>query len=85
MVKGLPDGEQRVLLAPQHQPEAMPDEHLNKDEIPTDKSLLHPEDPSNFLKLCAALRVLVRRCITDLDIDTAERLLCDYCTELIPV
>ena len=63
----------------------MPDEHLDEDKIPTDKSLLHPEDPSNFLKLCAALRVLVWRRITDSDIDTAERLLRDYCTELIPV
>lgn len=63
----------------------MPDEQLDDDDNRNDKFLLHPEDPANFLKLCAALRVLVRRRLTDLDIDTADRFLRDYCTELIPV
>jgi hypothetical protein len=84
-VDGFPDGEQRVLPAPQHQDEAMPDEQADGDDIQNDKFLLHPEDPTNFLKLCAALRVLIRRRITDSDIDTADRLLREYCTELIPV
>jgi hypothetical protein len=50
-----------------------------------DKFRLHPSDPSNFLKLCAAIRVLLRRRLTDSDINAAERLIRGYCTELISV
>jgi hypothetical protein len=50
-----------------------------------DRFLLHSDDPCNFLKLCAALRVLVRCRLTNQDIDHAEGLIQEYCTELIPV
>jgi hypothetical protein len=53
--------------------------------ITEDKFLLHSNDPSNFLKLCAAIRILLRRQFTDSDIDHAERLIREYCTELISV
>ena len=51
----------------------------------TDKFCLNPDDPCNFLKLCSALRILIRQHLTDLDIDQADRLLREYCTELILV
>ncbi|KAH9956036.1 hypothetical protein BC827DRAFT_1271237 [Russula dissimulans] len=50
-----------------------------------DRFLLHSDDPCNFLKLCAALRVLVRCRLTNQDIDHAEGLIQEYCTELIPL
>jgi len=84
MVEDLAEGEQLVLPAPEHQVQAAPDEH-NDEADQNDKFLLHPEDPTNFLKLCAALRVLVRHRITDSDIDTVDRLLRNYYTELIPI
>lgn len=46
---------------------------------------MHPDDPCNFLKLCSALRILIQRCLTDLEIDQADRLLREYGTELISV
>jgi len=50
-----------------------------------DKFSLHPDDPHNFLKLCSALRILIRRRLTSRDIDHAEVLIREYCTELIHV
>lgn len=49
------------------------------------KFSLHPDDPANFLKLCAALRILIRRKLSDDDISQAERLISQYCGELIHV
>jgi hypothetical protein len=49
------------------------------------KFSLHPDDPGNFLKLCSALRILVRRVICDTDINEADRLIREYNTELIKV
>lgn len=57
------------------------DSHATKE----DRFSLHADDPRNFLKLCSALRILIRRCITESDIDQADRLLREYCTELISV
>ena len=50
---------------------------MNEDDlidaaITQDKFLLHPDDPSNFLKLCAAIRILLRRWFTDSEIDCAD-------------
>ena len=53
--------------------------------VPQDKFLLHRSDPNNFLKLCAAIRILLRRRLTDPEIDHADRLIREYCTELISV
>ncbi|KAG1752356.1 uncharacterized protein EDB91DRAFT_1243135 [Suillus paluster] len=47
------------------------------------KFLLHPDDPANFLKLCAALRILSKRTLCDQDVRQAEQLISEYTTELI--
>lgn len=49
------------------------------------KFSLHPDDPANFLKLSGALRLLVQNSITNQDIDRADLLIREYCTELITV
>jgi len=46
---------------------------------------LHPDDPANFLKLCAALRILMRHALSETDIDNADSFLREYATELIKV
>ena len=63
---------------------------MNEDDlidaaITQDKFLLHLDDPSNFLKLCTAIRILLRHWFTDSEIDCADRLIHKYCTELISV
>ena len=50
-----------------------------------DKFLLHPDDPNNFLKLCSAICILLHCQFTDSDIDYADQLIQQYCTELIHV
>jgi hypothetical protein len=46
---------------------------------------LHPEDVWNFMKLSAALKLLLSEEITEQDITTAATLLREYCVELISV
>ena len=58
------------------------DDAENPDDL---KFSLHPDDPGNFLKLCSALRILVRRVICDADINEADQLIREYNTELIKV
>jgi len=48
-------------------------------------SSLHPDDPANFLKLGCALKILTRQWIREDEIDDADRLLREYCTELLTV
>ena len=55
------------------------------DDLDELKPALHPDDPANFLKLCMALRILVKHTLLDHDISEADRLLREYCTELIQV
>ncbi|KZT18076.1 hypothetical protein NEOLEDRAFT_1081034 [Neolentinus lepideus HHB14362 ss-1] len=43
---------------------------------------LHPDDPKNFLKLSTALTILTKWTISDVEIDEADRLLREYCSEL---
>ncbi|KIM51792.1 hypothetical protein SCLCIDRAFT_18301 [Scleroderma citrinum Foug A] len=45
--------------------------------------LLHPQDPLNFLKLCAALRLIIKNTTNDAEIDLADGLIRSYCTEVI--
>jgi hypothetical protein len=86
IVEGILEGEQRTLPPPtQISTAAANEEDLIDTGVQPDKFLLHPSDPSNFLKLCAAIRILLRRRLTDPDIDHADRLLREYCTELISV
>ncbi|KDQ54236.1 hypothetical protein JAAARDRAFT_60664 [Jaapia argillacea MUCL 33604] len=44
---------------------------------------LDPRDPSNFLKLSAALRLLLSEKITEVDLEGADKPIREYCTELI--
>ncbi|KAJ7301764.1 hypothetical protein DFH08DRAFT_992213 [Mycena albidolilacea] len=46
-------------------------------------SNLHPDDPKNFLKLSSALKVLVAREITEVDLTESDRLIREYCQELV--
>jgi hypothetical protein len=48
-------------------------------------SNLHPDDPKNFLKLSSALKVLVAREITEVDLTESDRLIREYCQELVEV
>jgi hypothetical protein len=46
---------------------------------------LHPDDPGNFLKLCTAVKILVSRTISETDLSLADKLLREYCSELVEV
>ena len=86
VVKGLSEGVQRDLPPPMQRPTVAANE-----EVPMDpgnshnKFLLHPNDPKNFLKLCTAIRILLHRRFTDSNINHVDRLIREYCAELIPV
>jgi len=86
VIEGVPKGEQHTLPPPtQISTATANDEDLIDAGIPQDKFLLHPSNPNNFLKLCAAICILLRRQLTDPDIDHADRLIREYCMELISV
>ena len=85
IVEGLPEGVYRVLPAPQDQQQENPDEDLINASNSNDRFSMHLNDSYNFLKLCSALRILVWRHLVNSDIDFADHLLHEYCTELIPV
>lgn len=55
------------------------------EEEATLPSLLHPQDVSNFLKLSTALRILLSGSITEDQLVEADRLIREYCTELLEV
>jgi hypothetical protein len=84
-VEGLPEGEQHVPPPPVNHTMMVTDDNIIDLEASNDKFSLHPDDPVNFLRLSAALQLLVCRRLTDSDIDRAEQLICKYCTELLPV
>ena len=48
-------------------------------------SLLHPRDLENFLKLCSALSNFLEAELDEERLTQADRLLRDYCTELLQV
>ena len=85
VIEGVPDREQRIPPPPANQSYANADEDVLDPDLALDKFSLHLDDPKNFLKLCCVLHILVRHCPTDADIDRADRLLREYCTELITV
>ena len=85
VVEGVPDGEQRIPPPPAKQSHTNADEDVADPDVAHDKFSLHPDDPKNFLKLCCALYILVQYRPTDADIDRADHLLREYCTELITV
>ena len=86
-IKGLPEGEQRSIPPPSMSSTVIANDDLQVDSSATNNNRfsLHPDDPQNFLKLCLALCILIRQRITELDIDQADCLVCEYCTELILV
>jgi hypothetical protein len=59
------------------------DPSITSDDNP--KFSLHPDDPQNFLKLSNALIILMKKTLTTEDISTADKLLHEYCVELITV
>jgi len=84
-VEGLPEGEQRVPPPPVNHATVDAADDIVEPDAAHDKFALHPDDPGNFLRLSAALRLLVRRRLTDTHIDHAEQLIREYCSELLPV
>jgi hypothetical protein len=84
-VEGLPEGGQHVPPPPVNH--AMVDMAINIKELDTahNKFSLHLDDPGNFLRLSAALRLLVHHQLTNTHIDHAEQLIWEYCTELLLV
>jgi hypothetical protein len=85
VVEGVSDGEQCIPPPLANQPHANADKDVGDPNLPHDKFLLHLDDPKNFLKLCCVLHIFVQRCSTNADIDHADRLLREYCIELITV
>jgi hypothetical protein len=84
-VDGLTEGEIRPVPPPPA-PTAPAYEGLdNTDDSTNTKFCLHPDDPENFLKLSAALRIIVRHQISDQDINDVDRLLREYASGLIRV
>jgi len=85
-IEGVSEGEQHVLPPPTQSATTAPNEEDQTDTgITQDKFLLNPNNPDNFLKLCAAIRILLRCQFTDSDVDHADRLIREYCMELISV
>jgi hypothetical protein len=81
-VDDLPEGQIRASPpAPGTIPASEDVDDTNEDV----KYSLHPDDPTNFLKLCTALRILIKRLLSDKDINHADRLIREYNTELIHV
>jgi hypothetical protein len=85
MVKGLSEGEQRVPPPPINHTTMVTDDNIIDPEASNNKFSLHLDNPVNFLRLSATLRLLVCHRLTDSDIDRTEQLICEYCTELLPV
>ncbi|KIO00975.1 hypothetical protein M404DRAFT_29181 [Pisolithus tinctorius Marx 270] len=69
--------------APDNYNADVPGEGIGEQDEADSKCILHPDDPSNFLKLCAAIHLLIKHTITDQEISSADSLLRQYCTELI--
>ncbi|KAI6034173.1 hypothetical protein BKA83DRAFT_55423, partial [Pisolithus microcarpus] len=76
-----PPGDQRMLEDPPEEAQIGDDPSTMDDS--TGRLSLHPDDPANFLKLSMVIRILVKRTITDNDLDVAHRLLCEYNMELV--
>jgi len=86
VVEGVPEGEQHALPSPMQMSTVTANEEDQIDAgITQDKFQLYPNDPSNFLKLSAAIRILLCCQFTDSDVNHTERLIREYCMELIPV
>ena len=60
------------------------DEEADEDDSSL-PSHLHPRDLENFLKLCESLTIWLSDGLSEEMICEADRLLCEYCTELLEV
>ncbi|KAL4078647.1 hypothetical protein V8B97DRAFT_2021036 [Scleroderma yunnanense] len=59
------------------------DESVTEIDKTDGKCILYPNDPANFLKLCAAIHLLIKKTITNEEISSVDVLLREYCMELI--
>lgn len=59
-VEDLPEGEVRQSHLPPQFNQHDQQDGDDSENLDDPKYSLHPDDPSNFLKLCSALRILVR-------------------------
>ncbi|KIM59498.1 hypothetical protein SCLCIDRAFT_16493 [Scleroderma citrinum Foug A] len=76
----------RVALIAQQETEKTKNEEKQRENLQAlkdAKCLLHPQDPLNFLKLCAALCLIIKNTTNDAKIDLADGLIWSYCTEVI--
>ena len=73
VVNRVPEGEQCALPPPTQMSTMMgnKEDQINAD-ITQDKFQLNPNDSDNFLKLCAAIHILLCHHFMDSDIDHAE-------------
>ena len=85
MVEGLSKGAHRALPASQDQQWENADENLFNTGSSNNRFLMHSDDSHNFLKLCSMLRILMQKHLLNSNIDLANHLICEYCTELISV
>jgi hypothetical protein len=85
IIEGLPEGEQHGPPPPPLPSVVIANDDLDSPATNDERFSLHPDDPRNFLKLCSALRILIRRRLTDSSVNQADCLLREYCTELISV
>lgn len=83
IVEDLPEGSVRPPPPPPQS--ARTTQAVEADDLEDPKFSLHPDDPANFLKLSAALRILIQRKLSDDDIDRADTLIREYNVELIHV
>ena len=84
-VEGLPEGGQRVPPPPANHATVDVAINIEEPDAAQDKFSLHLDDLGNFLRLSAALHLLVHCQLTDTHIDRAEQLIWEYCTELLLV
>jgi hypothetical protein len=60
----------------------------SEDEVEDDSGKpanLHPDDPANFSKLIMAIKLLLSTPVTDAQLAEGDRLLREYCWELVEV
>jgi len=68
-IEDLPKGEQRAIPPPSMSSTGITNDDPDGPVTEDNRVSLHLDDPQNFLKLCSALCILIKRRITDLDID----------------
>jgi hypothetical protein len=85
VVEDLPEGQIRPPPPPPAVSSDKTTAQTADDDDANMKFLMHADDPLNFLKLSASLRLLMKHRISDNDISQANQLIREYGTELITV